>query len=157
MGRAGGAGDQDAPAGDAPPRKPRRRPASRLPRMGPRLVRGLVPQQGAEQACLVLEEVRVVRWHLEGRVVRLGLLLYFVQFVENRRCLVHGRGQRRGGGRRYRGPGQNDRGRPGIERRRRHHDVVGERVVVVVVQKKRGIANGRSRLLAARGGRLAIR
>ncbi|KAL3203020.1 hypothetical protein MRX96_042231 [Rhipicephalus microplus] len=110
--------------------------------LGPRLVRGWVPQQGAEQACLVLEEVRVDRWYLDGRVVRLGLLLYFVRFVENHHCLVHGRGRRRGGGRKYRGPGQNDRGRPDIKRQRSHHDVVGERVVVIVMQRKRGIANG---------------
>ncbi|KAL3238929.1 hypothetical protein MRX96_048027 [Rhipicephalus microplus] len=84
----------------------------------PRLVRGRVSQQASKQACLVLEEACVVRWHLERRVVRLGLLRYFVGFVGNHRGLVYGCEGRRGGGRRHRGPRKNNRGRPGIEQRR---------------------------------------
>ncbi|KAL3212256.1 hypothetical protein MRX96_036018 [Rhipicephalus microplus] len=72
--------------------------------LSPGLVRGRVPQQGAEQACLVLEEARVIRWYPEGRIVRLGLLRNFVAFVSNHRGLVHGCGRRRGGGRRHWGP-----------------------------------------------------
>ncbi|KAL3220256.1 hypothetical protein MRX96_029940 [Rhipicephalus microplus] len=48
-GWAGGAGDQDAPVGDAPPRRPRRRPASKLPRIEPttRYRVGLATRSGA--------------------------------------------------------------------------------------------------------------
>ncbi|KAL3205898.1 hypothetical protein MRX96_040579 [Rhipicephalus microplus] len=144
-GRSGGACDQDAPVGDALPRQPRQRPASKLPRIDPtarqraglatRIVAGLPGPQGG--AC------GPVASGASRSQTRAAPVLRLVH-REPPRPRPRMRGGRRGEGRRHRGPRQNNRGQPGIERRRRHRDVVGEQVMAVVVQKKRGIANGQS-------------